>query len=585
MRILKRTQNLKLPEKDVNKFFVQAWYSLVHQKSLDSHRVRCMNSLNIVRELQGLISRRGALKGIEKDIDLVSQEALDIIKSDLVMNQFFQEHVQRVIPLLRKKQEKKDKQKKNQKTDSPLLVYYLKDLREDLEKNYKDRLFAELEAAIFEGQDKDKIFHLTRILMSLLVDNGHSMESLFSLVKQVLCKSGNGDFNDRFNQLKSILSKGYVDYEIIFRLTDFSKYNDTMAELGGIKFSLASEIEPCDNRIKKFMTPGQNVVFANLETSGLDAQSAGLKAKQKIDNLLDLIRFELEGNVVTVDGRFVVGKQNKEIKNTLYNLPSRIPNPSRNLSDDEFLVFLNNIEYALEGADIQPESRKKITSAFRFYRMGRDTPLYENKFINWWTALEYLLRTGEDGSIITEIEAKLTSALLIEYTGKHLKSYISACVYCGADIGGPWISPAEFFELIHDKDRWKNIKAQIIEYPLLVTSLEMFRGQTKDEKSISKFLETHENHLRWHINRLWRMRCDIVHSAEYSINLTLLSANLEYYLKTLLDMVLKSLRKNPCIESLGELFIRIDHTAFHLKNDLKEDKINSFKELLKEIKL
>jgi hypothetical protein len=581
MRILKRTQNLKLPEKDVNKFFVQAWYSLVHHNSLDSHRVRCMNSLNIIRELQGLISRRGALKGIEKDIDLVSQEALDIIKSDLVMTQFFQEHVQRVVPLLRKK----DKQKKNQKADSPLLMYYLKDFREDLEKNYKDRLFAELEAAIFEGQDKDKIFHLTRILMSLLVDNGHSMESLFSIVRQVLCKSGNGDFNGRFKHLKSILSQGYVDYEIIFRLTDFSKFNDTMAELGGIKFSLTSGIEPSDNRMKKFMTPGQNVVFAHLETSGLDAQSAGLKAKQKIDNLLDLIRFELEGNVVSVDARFVVGKQNKEIKNTLYNLPTRIPNPSRNLSDDEFLCFLNNIEYALESAEIQPESRKKITSAFRFYRMGRDTPLYENKFINWWTALEYLLRTGEDGSIITEIEGKLTSALLIEYTGKHLKSYISACVYCGADIGGSWITPADFFELIHDKDRWKDIKEQIIKYPLLVTSLEMFRKQTKDEQAISNFLETHENHLRWHINRLWRMRCDIVHSAEYSINLTLLSANLEYYLKTLLDMVLKSLRKNPCIESLGELFTRIDHTAFHLKNNLKEGKIIFFKEILREIKL
>lgn len=584
MRILKRKYNLNLPDDDVQKFFIETWYSLIHQKSLDSHRIRCMNSLNIGRELQGLISRLGELRGVEKDIAMVSEETLDILKSDFVIKRCFQDHLDRLNPLLKKQFKRKGKQEKKKSPEDYLLTYYLKDIREDLENNYLDRVVEELDSAIFGKRDKEETFHLTSTLLSLLVDNGHSMGALFSMVGHVFCSEGDESFRNRFGHLKTILSQGEFDYKITFRLTDFSKYNATLAEVGGISFSSVTPFESDNASINKFKTPGLNVVFACTIAKGLDAQSAGLRAKQQLDNILDLIRFELEGNVVKVDEKFTVRKSGDEnVK--IYRLPARIPNPSRNLDNDEFQDFLDDVEYVLAGSSINTESRKKITSAFRFYRMGRDTSQYENKFINWWTALEYLLRTGGEGSIITDIEEKLSSALLLEYAAKHLKSYISACVYCGVDIGSAGISPADFFQWIHAPAKLQDITNQLDEYPILTFSLEKFQQNTKDNKSISKFLDIHENHLRWHIHRLWRMRCDIVHSAEYTINLTLLSANLEYYLKTLLGMVLKYLGANPCIESLEELFARIGHMIERLKDSLKKEDTTLFEALLKEIKI
>ena len=583
MRILKANTKIKLPDDDVKRFFVQTWYSLMHIKSLDSHRVRCMNALNIIRELRSLIARQGKLPGIEKDIAMVSRESLDILKSDLVIEQHFQWHMEQLEPFLKQLINEKNKHNKKKKSEYPLLACYLKVFSADLEKNYRDRLINDLEAAIFDQPDQKVIFHLTGTLVSVLVDAGHSMGALFSIVDHILCRKDNGNFHDRFNHLKSILYRGELDFEITFRLTNFRRHNESLREIGTISFASLIDVESDDTRVKDFLKTGLGVVFARTTNKGLDAQSAGLQAKQQIDNLLDLIRFELEGNIVKVDERFIVCKNDADI--ALFRLPSRIPNPSRNLNDEEFLSFLNDVEYALEGAPINAESRRKITSAFRFYRMGRDTPQYENKFINWWTALEYLLRTGEEGSIIAEIEDKLSSTLLLEYTVKHLKSYISACAYCGAGIGGAWIPPADFFNWIHDAKKWDDIKEQIKEYPLLVLSLEKFKQHTKDHKSILNFLETHENHLRWHIHRIWRMRCDIVHSAEYSINLTLLSANLEYYLKTLLGMVLKYLRVNPRIESLGELFARIDYSVRRLKESLENGDRGLFENSLKQIKI
>jgi len=287
-----------------------------------------------------------------------------------------------------------------------------------------------------------------------------------------------------------------------------------------------------------------------------------------------------------VDDQFLAIQENSTFQKLL-KLPSQIPNPKSNINKFEFKDFLENVEYVTSQAPISTESSKKITSAFRFYRLGRDATQYENKFINWWTALEYLIRTGSEGSIISEVEEKLTNLLLLNYPTKHLKSYIPACAYCGIDFGQSGIDPVEFFKTIQDSEAAGNIldNDNLQESPLLTYALIKFQRQTEDASAVFKFLNRHENHLRWHMNRLWRMRCDIVHSANYTINLTLLSANLEYYLKTVLWMILKFLRANPNIESIEELFVRTDSAVERLKSSLKDNDMSLFYATLTDIKI
>lgn len=66
----------------------------------------------------------------------------------------------------------------------------------------------------------------------------------------------------------------------------------------------------------------------------------------------------------------------------------------------------------------------------------------------------------------------------------------------------------------------------------------------------------HELRLRWHLQRLWRARCDIVHSAERTVSAALLCANLEYYLKTTLMALLRALREVPTLSGPKEFFDR-----------------------------
>ena len=60
-----------------------------------------------------------------------------------------------------------------------------------------------------------------------------------------------------------------------------------------------------NNKVKKFLNPDQNVLFAKFKVPAQDDRSAGLLAKKELDGILDLIRFELENRVISVESDFI----------------------------------------------------------------------------------------------------------------------------------------------------------------------------------------------------------------------------------------------------------------------------------------
>ena len=66
------------------RFFVSCWFNMVHQHSLDSHRVRTMNPHNILRELLRLYDLPHAS---EEDRWMVCDETLLVLSTDPVLKQ------------------------------------------------------------------------------------------------------------------------------------------------------------------------------------------------------------------------------------------------------------------------------------------------------------------------------------------------------------------------------------------------------------------------------------------------------------------------------------------------------------------
>jgi hypothetical protein len=408
-------------------------------------------------------------------------------------------------------------------------------------------------------------------LLSLLIHGGHSLVELYGIVRNIFISNKsrqNYSFDDNFSFATDIISREPSQYDIIFRLQGCRKYTH-LKDILGDKISQSIELEGAHPSVTAFLSPGQTVLFAKFRVFAQDDRSAGLKAKRELDGILDLIRFELEQQVISIDDEFISVRE-KESSARRFRLPTIIPNPSRKMEPAHFETFIGRFNRIFQNDGLDTESKGKIKSALRFYRMGKDSDLFENKFLNWWTALEFLTRTGEQGGIIEEVKGKRLPMLVLHYLEKHLISYKNALLVCGVKTLTDPTTPMELYTQLHDTNQYQDIIDQLEDVPALKFKLDGFKAQTATGKALCAFHQKHELHLNWHIHRIWRIRCDIVHSAQYRLNLNLLSANLEYYLKSLLSLIINQFASDKGIDSINELYIRYQYAHKRFLKEMKD---------------
>jgi hypothetical protein len=78
--------------------------------------------------------------------------------------------------------------------------------------------------------------------------------------------------------------------------------------------------------------------------------------------------------------------------------------------------------------------------------------------------------------------------------------------------------------------------------------------------------------------------CDIVHSAGRMVNIALLCANLEAYLKSVLTALLAAFGRIPTLASPQEFFIRAEHSYASAREALGRRDAGALKAFLTELK-
>jgi hypothetical protein len=96
-----------------------------------------------------------------------------------------------------------------------------------------------------------------------------------------------------------------------------------------------------------------------------------------------------------------------------------------------------------------------------------------------------------------------------------------------------------------------------------------------DPKLLWESIQKHEKNVRWQVQRSYRVRNEIVHSASHSVPLLSLISHLEYYLRTTLRTALRLLARRPHTTSLRDLFHRVAAVRTRLEQDLKAKHIPS----------
>ncbi|WP_168559837.1 hypothetical protein [Rhizobacter sp. SG703] len=492
-----------------------------------------------------------------------------------------------------------------------LLGYFVAELVAQLNEQYIPAAINALAARLQEpdptaGESLDSAFSELHVmccnLLSSLIYKRVSLESLYSLYSEVLVprapKAGY-QFQNRYGLLTALLTQVAVEHHIVLALDNVTQPASFPASIGGFEFGVvppflanAANTNHRGQLAMRYLSQAKRRLFASITVKAQDPRAAGAEAAEKLNDILNLVRFEYERERVTMPDAFAFRIPTKPARDPrVYSLPAVVPNPSTAMDVDGLASFVKSVdELVLHGARFSAEGRDRVMSAFRLYRTGLDTPVLENKLVNWWTALEYLVRgtANQSGGIGKSVEDHLAPVLCRSYIAKHLLAYRAALIEAGAMVTETDGSPIELKALSLDKLLLQLQKPHVQSQLLAAVSgqefctwhLSQFFAAIADAKKLHARNAAHEQKLRWQLQRLWRARCDIVHSAERSASAALLCANLEYYLKTALMALLKALRDSPTLSGPKEFFDRQTLAYEGMQLDLQA---GSYRELLVEL--
>lgn len=577
MQVLKtRSSAPKLEAHEL--FFVELWYGMTHDGAMDSHRVRCMNSRTIVRELNeeleiGLLAQ-DELKGL-------CAETLELLERDGVIQRHFAKHLKILAPLLKDPPAMDDKSRADEKKKPDATAdakrktfrFAVADLNASLGRHYFEGICIELQLAMKPGKEEE-LQLLTGSLLTDLVDRGWTLEALYRWHKHfVIPKPNKFTFADNLVFMLRQFAGPAQPFSVTMKLTGSDKLH-TLGKLGAFDLSQKANLKASTAEEKKFCRIDDLVTFAQTQTDAGDHISAAILAREKFEEGLDLLRFNFERAVLKIEEVCFV----KRCGDGRIELPSvrhSVPNPVENLSQEGFQSFVNDLNVMLARRDIDDSSRERLASGIRHYRFGRDADGYKDKFLNWWMGLEILAGIPRrDGGIGPTVIHNARHALVQPYLFRLLRDLLATLKYCKvawpADVAAAAgctkleeLDSPKLLALLHNQAALNTLWQQCQSNPVVPfrgRKLAAALGSAKDTAALLKF---HHAHLLWHIGRLYRIRCCIVHGSPIRFRLALLAANLEFYLKELILYIIDSFRRHPHVTAMDEIYNRaeLSHAA------------------------
>lgn len=549
-----------------------------------------MNPSNVLREL-ARIYRMGQVE----ERKWVREEAAAILGSDCVLSRPpFLLAQQQILKLLAV-----DGPLAKSKEEGEALVhlsYFMNELGSLLKNHYLDVALKTLRelASVPDSLDglsepwmKD-IRTTIGNLLSILIDSDASIESLYKIYAEILFPrhhKGAFNFDHRLAKVEKVIMSPHRKIFVVLALDNVSEPGLFPSSIGEISFSTLAPVKPNPGDVSQrakyaseYLIELPRRLFAALVVESRDPRSAGALAYKKLNEIWNLVRFEHERAKVEMPENFVYAEMDDTSKLRCFALPGVVPNPSPSLNGRGLEEFVRSVNELVSGESFLSDGRDRVHAAFRLYRTGLDTAVLENKLVNWWTALEYLVRGangGTSGGIGKSVENLLAPVLSVSYIYKHLAAFKSAMLDLGVTLTDPVsglnvalkpMNLADFYLLIRRPDMLALINEALKEHPFFRHQVSALARRTPEEQYAANVL--HERGLRWQLQRIWRARCDIVHSAELTVSPTLLCANLEYYLKVTLHALLKSLATVQTLSGPKEFFHRQELSYRALQEDL-----------------
>lgn len=548
---------------DPERLFVSLWAELFNPDTIDTYRARVMNARSILHEVEEVVADRLVEQIDMKNVQFVCDEAVRLLTNDLVCQKHFHDKTRFTAKILKKA---RDEAKAHM--DLIALSKKVEILRLDLDAEYLTLLIQDLQNAIFDVPDIEAIVDLTGSLATELVWRGFSNLYLYRRILLFLDIQQPRTFRERFTQFLSDIQQPPREFEVCLKFSG-------PADLGHVGKVFDIKIETTHtNRLGKEQEDEFEKLTGTLIATlpvirGLDPFSAAQESLYQFWLLVDLIRFEYRKSEMLLTPQALV--LDRAAQNAF--LVELNPRPIGFQSAGSIGRLTKRIESLGAVLDantkrVDDQSRDRLRNSFRYFRMSLEATVPESRFLHCWIALEFLLKTGAQSSIIAPIIQFVPKVLALQYLKKLLKDLSANIFRCNVNtneiekagisiVARGVLKLSTLLEALMDTNRFKILLGASTN-PLLTYRLNDLRVVFSDSKKTKERMVHHLEDLKWHLQRMYRVRNKIVHSASVGINLGQLESNLSYYFTTVFNNLLFIAQNSSSQTTIEQMLMKQD---------------------------
>jgi hypothetical protein len=226
-------------------------------------------------------------------------------------------------------------------------------------------------------------------------------------------------------------------------------------------------------------------------------------------------------------------------------------------------IHLARVNQLLAGVQLDDTSKTRIGNLYRHYNVAASSVSIETWFLNRWIALEALVVTGHHKSIIEHVKNLIPSILCSRYVYRLLKNFLCDCERCGAsptyrgtaiNVNDPTMADVDkILKVFRDQTEFQNLLIACGVNSLLKLRCNSLEKVFKDNMALHSLISAHYTILGWHLQRIYRVRNNMVHAGRVESDLIHLTSHLDYYIASTISEIIYRL-SNHDFNTLGELF-------------------------------
>jgi len=549
------------------KFFIEKVLELLNPDVMDSHRTRVMNPKIILSELSYVLKRfhDNKIKHFKPTIEAVTKEAMDLlsVENELKFCNFSKGHYISVL---------------GQTTENSYIkTRVLTKIISSDNFRYNNDLVTKIANCVANPsiqsdciyQDYKEIDRLTGYLLTGLINEGFSKGFLQRAILSSFINKPKKTFEEAFGVFHFFSKKQKNKYRVYFKANlplfatkDVIKNYNVKIHTNAPQLNL--KVKESENP-QDFLKEGDST-FICIRVHAHDSVSAVKIAKNELYNLLDLIHLCFISKEIIISDKNLILELDKEENQRQYwyrSFENKIDGSFRGGSHIVEILSKRFGRIWNEDNHIKYESKKKINSSIRYFRLSNEAQEIEHKFLNYWIGLEYLFSNTDDPqSTIDRVKRYLPAIQTNVYVKRLINDLHKNIVRLKATSITDFNQKNTAYllkELSYDElwDKYYQDLPLISYRARKLADIFFNRNPAKKSSELILLLRSHEKGLKQHLTRIYRLRNEIVHEAAVNIRTDIytLTSNLKHYLLISLDTMLESLADNYGVNDINSFLI------------------------------